>query len=146
MSRIFFSLFFLVRTFFYDIRRIFLCRVSHSSYERIVLIRGPTLQVVNKLTNVPTVYCDSGGSYLQAPSQKLCILIWMMKEQYLILTKYLNPTFRHSMVPSSRYQDDSTFIQVSSLKTNWKKHHANTNIKMHIHYTSTYQTGNANLP
>ena len=43
MSRIFFSLFFLVRTFFYDIRRIFLCRVSHSSYERIVLIRGPTL-------------------------------------------------------------------------------------------------------
>ena len=45
MSRIFFSLFFLVRTFFYDIRRIFLCRVSQSSYERIVLIRGPTLNV-----------------------------------------------------------------------------------------------------
>ena len=43
MSRIFFSLFFLVRTFFYDIRRIFLCRVSHSSYKRIVLIQGPTL-------------------------------------------------------------------------------------------------------
>ena len=34
MSRIFFSLFFLVRTFFYDIRRIFLCCVSHSSYSR----------------------------------------------------------------------------------------------------------------
>ena len=36
-----------------------------------------------------------------------------MKEQYLILTKYLNPTFRHSMVPTSKYQNDSTFIQVS---------------------------------
>ena len=40
------------------------------------------------------------------------------------------------MGTSSRYQDDSTSIQVSSLKTSSKNTHANTNLKKYIHYTA----------